>query len=39
VFWRDDNWLARVNLLHAFAQNNIALIGETATPSSSSQPS
>lgn len=32
VFWRDANWLARVNLLHAFAQNNIADIGETPTP-------
>jgi iron complex outermembrane receptor protein len=31
VFWRDDNWLARVNLLHAFPQHNIALIGETPT--------
>ncbi|WP_439373730.1 TonB-dependent receptor [Bradyrhizobium sp. PMVTL-01] len=32
VFWRDDNWLMRVNLLHAFAQNNIAPIAETPTP-------
>ena len=24
LFWRDANWLARVNLLHAFAQNNVA---------------
>jgi iron complex outermembrane receptor protein len=32
LFWRDANWLARVNLLHAFAQNNIAVIGETPTP-------
>jgi len=24
VFYRDGNWLARVNLLHAFAQNDIA---------------
>jgi iron complex outermembrane recepter protein len=32
VFWRDDNWLMRANLLHAFAQNNIALVGETPTP-------
>lgn len=24
LFWRDSNWLARVNLLHAFAQNDIA---------------
>ena len=31
VFWRDANWLARVNLLHAFAQNDIAVIGETPT--------
>ena len=32
VFWRDANWLARVKLLHAFAQNNIATIAETPTP-------
>ncbi|CUT11256.1 conserved protein of unknown function putative outer membrane protein [Bradyrhizobium sp.] len=31
VFWRDNNWLARINLLHAFAQNNIAVIAETPT--------
>jgi iron complex outermembrane receptor protein len=31
VFWRDANWLARVNLLHAFAQNDIAVIAETPT--------
>ena len=31
VFWRDANWLARINYLHAFAQNDIALIGETST--------
>lgn len=31
VFWRDANWLTRVNLLHAFAQNDIAVIGETPT--------
>ena len=31
VFWRDANWLMRVNLLHAFAQNDIAVIGETPT--------
>jgi iron complex outermembrane recepter protein len=24
AFYRDDNWLVRVNLLHAFAQNDIA---------------
>jgi iron complex outermembrane recepter protein len=31
VFWRDANWLLRINLLHAFAQNDIAVIGETPT--------
>jgi iron complex outermembrane receptor protein len=31
VFWRDANWLARINFLHAFAQNDIAVIGETPT--------
>ena len=31
AFWRDANWLVRVNLLHAFAQNDIAPIGETPT--------
>ena len=31
VFWRNSAWLARVNLLHAFAQNDIAVIGETPT--------
>jgi iron complex outermembrane receptor protein len=31
VFYRDANWFARVNLLHAFAQNDIAVIGETPT--------
>ena len=31
LFYRDDNWLARVFLLHAFAQNDIAIIGETPT--------
>ena len=30
-FYRDANWLARVNLLHAFAQNDIGGI-ETSTP-------
>ena len=29
--WRDANWLVRINLLHAFAQNDIAPIGETPT--------
>lgn len=31
VYWRDSNWFARVNLVHAFAQSNIAVIGETPT--------
>lgn len=31
LFYRDDNWLARVFLLHAFAQHDIAPIGETPT--------
>ncbi|MBR0693849.1 TonB-dependent receptor [Bradyrhizobium lablabi] len=31
LYWRDTNWFARVNLLHAFAQNDIAPIGETPT--------
>jgi iron complex outermembrane receptor protein len=30
AFYRDENWLVRVNLLHAFAQNDIAAF-ETAT--------
>jgi len=32
LFYRDGNWLARVNLLHAFAHNDIAIVGETPTP-------
>jgi iron complex outermembrane receptor protein len=32
VFWRDANWLMRVNLLHAFAHNDVAPIAETPTP-------
>ena len=32
LYWRDANWLARVKLLHAFAQNNIAPVAETPTP-------
>jgi iron complex outermembrane receptor protein len=32
LFFRDANWLARVNLLHAFAQNNVAETFETRTP-------
>jgi len=31
VYWRDANWFARVTLLHAFAQNQIAA-EETRTP-------
>ena len=31
VYFRDANWLARVSLLHAFAQNDIAAVGETPT--------
>jgi len=31
LYWRDTNWFMRVNLLHAFAQNDIAVIGETPT--------
>jgi len=30
-YWRDTNWFTRVNLLHAFAQNDAAVIGETPT--------
>lgn len=32
LFYRDDAWLARISLLHAFAHNDIAPIGETPTP-------
>jgi iron complex outermembrane receptor protein len=32
VYWRDTNWLTRVRLIHAFAQNDIAAVGETTTP-------
>lgn len=31
LYWRNDNWFARVSLLHAFAQNQIAP-QETPTP-------
>jgi iron complex outermembrane receptor protein len=31
LFYRDEHWVARVNLLHAFPQNDIAVIGETPT--------
>ncbi|WP_027535426.1 TonB-dependent receptor [Bradyrhizobium sp. WSM3983] len=32
LFWRDSNWLARINLLHAFPQSDVAEIAETPTP-------
>jgi len=32
VYFRNAEWLARVSLLHAFAQNAIATVGETPTP-------
>jgi iron complex outermembrane recepter protein len=32
VFWRDANWLVRVRLLHAIAQNDTAVVAETPTP-------
>jgi iron complex outermembrane receptor protein len=32
VYFRNAEWFARINLLHAFAQNDIAVVGETATP-------
>jgi len=31
VYYRDGQWFARVNLLHAFSQNDIAVTGETPT--------
>ena len=31
VFWRDTNWLMRVNYLHAFAHTDVAVIAETPT--------
>ena len=31
VYFRNAEWFARVNLLHAFAQNDIATVGETPT--------
>jgi iron complex outermembrane recepter protein len=31
VYYRDGEWFARVNLLHAFSQNDIAVTGETPT--------
>ena len=32
VFWRDANWLMRINYLHAFAHTDIAEVAETPTP-------
>jgi iron complex outermembrane receptor protein len=32
AFWRDANWLMRINLLHAFAHTDVAVIAETPTP-------
>ena len=31
VYFRNAEWFARVSLLHAFAQNDIAIVGETPT--------
>jgi iron complex outermembrane receptor protein len=31
LYWRDPNWLVKVFLLHAYAQNDIAPIAETPT--------
>ncbi|MBX9827431.1 MAG: TonB-dependent receptor [Xanthobacteraceae bacterium] len=31
VYFRSAEWLARVNLLHAFKQDDVALVGETPT--------
>jgi iron complex outermembrane receptor protein len=31
VYFRNAEWFGRVNLLHAFAQNDIAVVGETPT--------
>src|SRR5262245_34057678 len=32
IYWRNDAWLARIRLLHAFAQNDVAPVAETPTP-------
>jgi iron complex outermembrane receptor protein len=32
LYWRNEAWLTRVRLIHAFAQNDIAPIAETPTP-------
>jgi iron complex outermembrane receptor protein len=31
LFWRDANWFARINMLHAFAQNDVSDVAETPT--------
>src|SRR5947209_3562300 len=31
VYFRNADWFGRINLLHAFAQNDIADVGETTT--------
>jgi iron complex outermembrane receptor protein len=31
VYFRNAEWFARINLLHAFAQNDLAVVGETPT--------
>ncbi|HKA77004.1 MAG TPA: TonB-dependent receptor, partial [Pseudolabrys sp.] len=31
LYWRDAHWFARVKLLHAFAQNDVAPVAETPT--------
>jgi iron complex outermembrane receptor protein len=31
VYFRNAEWLGRISLLHAFAQNDVAVIGETPT--------
>ncbi|MFA6264793.1 MAG: TonB-dependent receptor [Pseudolabrys sp.] len=33
IYWRDANWFARVKLIHAFAQNDVAAVAETSTGS------
>jgi iron complex outermembrane receptor protein len=31
IYFRNAEWLGRISLLHAFAQNDIAIVGETPT--------
>jgi iron complex outermembrane receptor protein len=31
LYWRDSNWLMRVNYLHAFAHTDVAVVAETPT--------